>query len=74
MVGFLYSLWARVEELGGTIHEDKNHRVIGVTMALAEDARQFVDRAQDSELWFDAISPKATLNKNGREVHITWPS
>ena len=73
MVGFLYSLWARVEELDGIIHEDKAHRVIGVTFPNEAHAKGFMDTAMDTERWFDAISPKAVLNKNGREVHITWP-
>lgn len=73
MSGFLFSLWERTAELGGIIHENDEHQIIGVTFKSEEDAAGFVKYACNPDMWIDALNHRAILNKNAREVHINWP-
>lgn len=74
MVGFLYSLWAKVEELGGIIKSNKYGHVQYVVFPDEATAKEFMDTAPNQEIWFDALSNKVRLDQTGTMVTLSWPS
>ena len=69
----LHSLWSTVEQNHGKIIETKKHQIKAVEFPTKELAIEFCKFAHNDNLWYDALSPKVSLIRDGSWVGVKYP-